>query len=114
MDSTKNTAAKKPVVKAIDKISLFFASMLVSALTFAAIATDDPFADFLDTVEGWAQGALGVGIAITSVIFGAIRAVGNNNPMSALAGLALAAFIHWGPGIIRDMIIGSGAVLGLG
>lgn len=113
MDSTTMQTMQRPVVKGVDKITLFVAAMLATALAFATVATGDPFADFLDTVEGWAQGALGVGIAITSVIFGAIRAVGNNNPMSALAGLALAAFIHWGPGIIRDMILGTGAVLGM-
>jgi len=110
MDPMKQDDVKKPVVKAIDKAVLFLAAMLGAAVAWAADTTNDPFADFLNTVEDWASGALGTGIAITSVIFGAVRAVGNNNPMSALAGLALAAFIHWGPGIIRDLVL-DGAVL---
>lgn len=106
-----DSEANRPLVKMADKVLAFIAFMVTSTFALASVATDDPFADFLTTVEGWAQGALGVGIAITSVIFGAVRAVGNNNPMSALGGLALAAFIHWGPTIIREMIIGSGGLI---
>jgi conjugal transfer pilus assembly protein TraA len=113
MDPMKQNDVKKPVVKAIDKAVLFLAAMFGAALAWAGQAgTDDPFGDFLTTVEDWASGALGTGIAITSVIFGAVRAVGNNNPMSALAGLALASFIHWGPGIIKDLVLEGSVLIG--
>lgn len=109
---SNNQVAVTPVVKAKDKVVAFFGLMFATAMVWAGTASsDDPFLDFLTTVEDWSSGALGVGIAITSVIFGAVRAVGNNNPMSALAGLALAAFIHWGPTIIKTMILGSSAVM---
>jgi conjugal transfer pilus assembly protein TraA len=105
------TETSKPQVKMVDKTLAFITLLFASTLAMAAIASDDPFADFLDTIEGWAQGALGVGVSIAAVLFGAIRAVGNNNPMTALGGIALAAFIHWGPTVIRDIILGSGAII---
>lgn len=102
---------KLPVMTVHDKLLAFVALLMTVPLAMAGtVDSNDPFESFMSTVEDWAQGGLGVGLAIASVLIGAARAVGNNNPMSALAGVALAAFIHWGPTVIVDLIL-DGAII---
>lgn len=88
--------------------------LALSAAPMAAMAgtvdTGDAFYTFYETVDGWAGGALGVGLATTMLIMGGAIGVAKNSPMPALTGIAGAAFLHWGPQIIKQLLL-NGAVL---
>lgn len=88
-------------------LATLFAPLAAMAGTIPA---GDPFAQFLQAVQGYAQGALGISIAVVALIFGAIVGIGRNAPTSALSGVAFAIFIYFGPGIIFS-IFNAGAVL---
>lgn len=115
LDEKKHQNLNKKIQYIADaaEVGLFFIFTIgLSAIATASIvSTSDPFFDFMDTVEGWAQGPLGIGLAVTSIIIGGARAVGNNNPFSALAGVALGAFIAWGPSVVKGLISGGAVII---
>lgn len=71
---------------------------------------DEAFVPFLEQVQGWTGGALGMGLATTMLLLGGAIGVAKNSPMPALSGIAGAAFFHWGPDIIVD-IMSAGALI---
>lgn len=81
--------------------------MAGSAAAMAANSTDTTFTAFKTTVMNWAQGPLGTGLAITMMLMGAGMGVARNSPMPALSGIAGAAFLNWGPGIIESLTNGA-------
>ena len=86
-------------------------SLSLIAPAFAGeISEDDSFSSFYTTVDGWVGGALGTGLAITMLLMGAGIGVAKNSPMPALSGVAGAAFLNWGPDIIKSMML-DGALL---
>ena len=74
------------------------------------VSTTDPFYTFVATLEQWLGGGLGVGLALSSIAMGAVTAVATHKHIMALGGVALAAFIHWGPQVVLSLIT-NGAVL---
>jgi len=82
-------------------------TLLGSASAMAANSTDTTFKNFKDTVMSWAQGPLGTGLSITMMLMGAGMGVARNSPMPALSGIAGAAFLNWGPGIITKLTDGA-------
>ena len=102
--------------KLFTRSAIVAVSMVSSATAFAnttgnktssALAATSAFSDFKDTVMSWAQGPLGTGIAVTMMLMGAGMGVAKNSPMPALSGIAAAAFLNWGPGIIESMTNGA-------
>ncbi|MBE0470134.1 MAG: hypothetical protein IBX55_11590 [Methyloprofundus sp.] len=87
--------------------SAFLFTSIASASSTYTPGANDPFGEFMTTVDSWAKGAYGVGAGIASILVGGAYAVGKNSPMPALAGLATAAFIYWGPGVVKTMITGA-------
>lgn len=87
-------------------------AVAILALAGPALAgtldSNDAFYSFYTTVSGWASGPLGVGLATTMLIVGGAIGVAQNSPMPALSGIAGAAFLHWGPKIIKDLIVNGG------
>lgn len=79
-------------------------------MSAGALASEDEFSTFRDTVVGWAEGPLGVGLSVLMLLVGAGTGVARNSPLPALSGIAAAAILHWGPGVI-DGIMSSGAVI---
>jgi conjugal transfer pilus assembly protein TraA len=91
-------------------LSAAAALMAISSPAFAKAATnDDAFKVFMDTVVGWTQGPLGIGLATTMLLMGGAIGVAKNSPMPALSGIAGAAFLNYGPDIIKS-IMSQGAV----
>lgn len=91
----------------------FFASLLMAVTDFAFagnVDSDDAFYSFYQTIDSWAGGALGVGLATTMLVMGGAIGVAQNSPMPALSGIAGAAFLHWGPQIIKQVML-NGAVI---
>ncbi len=76
----------------------------------ATLNASDPFFQFLQTVQNYARGALGISLCIIAVLFGAIVGIGRNNPVAALGGVAFALFIYFAPSTIIA-IFNAGAVL---
>lgn len=94
------------------KAAIISGSVLIASplLAFAGtIDSNDPFYSFYTTISHWTQGALGVGLAMTMLLMGGAIGVARNSPMPALTGVAGAAFLHWGPQIIQQLMV-SGAV----
>ncbi len=99
------------------KFSHLKASVLGAALTLAsslasakAIDSADAFHSFWSTVDGWTSGGLGVGLATTMLLMGGAIGVAKNSPMPALTGVAGAAFLHWGPNIIQQIMLNGALV----
>lgn len=94
--------------------SLAIALVATAATPLAAFAgsmdQNDAFYTFWKTVDGWTGGPLGVGLATTMLLMGGSIGVAKNSPMPALTGIAGAAFLHWGPSIIQQIMVGGGLV----
>ncbi len=100
----------KNLMRKITALFTVAAAWVVSSPVFAGtISSTDPFYTFYSTVTNWTQGALGTGLAITMLLMGGAMGVAKNSPMPALSGVAGAAFLHWGPSIIQQMM-SNGAV----
>lgn len=94
--------------KLISRALVASVTLMGSAAAMAANASNDnTFKSFRDTVLSWAQGPLGTGLAITMMLMGASMGVAKNSPMPALSGIAGAAFLNWGPGIIKTLTEGA-------
>ncbi len=102
----KLSAVKSAALKAL----LVGVGLGASVPAMAANNSSDPFYTFSNTVQDWASGPLGVGLAVSMLLIGAGIGVAKNSPMPALSGVAGAAFLHWGPQIILT-IMGNGAVI---
>ena len=72
-----------------------------------SVPAADTFNTFRDTVLTWAKGPLGTGIAVTMMLMGAGMGIARNSPMPALSGIAGAALLNWGPGIIQSLTEGA-------
>lgn len=94
---------KYGVVGALALFSASFASA-------SDVAASDAFYEFAHTVIGWTGGGLGVGLATTMLLMGGAIGVAKNSPMPALTGVAGAAFLHWGPSIITQIMM-NGALI---
>lgn len=92
--------------KLFARVGLGFAALVASGVASAA-NTADPFNDFSVMVTNWAQGPLGTGLSVTMMLMGAGMGVARNSPMPALSGIAGAAFLNWGPGIIQSLTGGA-------
>lgn len=93
------------------RVSLFTAAMAASSVALAGeVASDDTFYTFYDTVTDWTGGGLGIGLATTMLLMGGAIGVARNSPMPALTGIAGAAFLKWGPDIIKQIMVGGGLV----
>ena len=96
-------------MKLITKISTIVASSLASAAAVAgtAMTAGSTFTEFATTVQDWSKSGLGVGLATTMLLMGSAIGVAKNSPMPALSGIGGAAFLHWGPSIIQNLVTGA-------
>jgi conjugal transfer pilus assembly protein TraA len=96
-------------MKRIKNLKHMLLGAALTAAYFPAFAgtvdTNDAFYTFYETINGWAGGALGVGLATTMMVMGGAIGVAKNSPMPALTGIAGAAFLHWGPQIIKQVML---------
>lgn len=99
----------------VSRAAVAATALMAPALAFAnttggnganAVATG-AFDAFRDTVVTWARGPLGTGLAVSMMLLGAGMGVAKNSPMPALSGIAGAAFLNWGPGIIMSLTEGA-------
>lgn len=90
--------------------SLALASVLASPAFAGTMDQNDAFYSYWQTVNGWTNGPLGVGLATTMLLMGGAIGVAKNSPMPALTGIGGAAFLHWGPNIIQQIMVGGGLI----
>jgi conjugal transfer pilus assembly protein TraA len=88
--------------------ALSAAALAAPAMASTAAGSSDAFYTFYDTIQGWTGGALGMGLATTMLLMGGAIGVAKNTPMPALSGVAGAAFLHWGPDIIKTIMVNGG------
>lgn len=95
----------------VKRVSVLAATLAASSVAFAGdVATDDTFHTFYETVTEWTNGGLGIGLATTMLLMGGAIGVAKNSPMPALTGIAGAAFLKWGPEIIKQIMLEGGLV----
>lgn len=94
---------KHRIASSLALVALMLAAPVAMAGT---VDTADAFYTFYESVDGYVSGALGTGLAITMLLMGGVAGVARNSPMPALSGVAGAAFLHWGPEIIRSLMLG--------
>lgn len=70
----------------------------------AAPAADDPFIDFYTAVDSYANGGLGVGLAIVAMLLGGGIGIVRSTAIPALTGIFLAAIFAWGPDVILSIM----------
>lgn len=93
-------------MKFFKKIAVALGGLSLSSIALAnSMSQDDAFYEFADTVTDWTTGPLGVGLATTMLLMGGAIGVAKNSPMPALTGIAGAAFLHWGPDIIQQIML---------
>lgn len=99
-------------MKKLIKLPMVAALALLSTAMAHAGTVDsaDAFHSFWYTVNGWTSGGLGVGLATTMLLMGGAIGVAKNSPMPALTGVAGAAFLHWGPNIIQQIMLNGALV----
>ena len=101
-------------MKKIKNLKAMLAGLAVSAAALPVTAMagtvdqNDAFYSFYTTMDAWAGGALGVGLATTMLVMGGAIGVAKNSPMPALSGIGGAAFLHWGPQIIKQVMLQGG------
>ena len=102
-------------MKLSKKLGTGLAALAATLATTPALAntsntatSDDAFYTFYDTVAGWTGGALGMGLATSMLLLGGAIGVAKNTPMPALSGVAGAAFLNWGPSIIKTIMVNGG------
>jgi conjugal transfer pilus assembly protein TraA len=91
----------------VKKFYLLLALLALPALAFAFANTlppDPAFQQMFDTIMSWSTGPLGTGLATTMLLMGGAMAVAKNTPMPALTGVMGAAFLHFGPSIIMNIM----------
>ena len=90
----------------LKKLAVLTALASSTAASFAGtVAQDDAFYEYANSVKSWVGGGLGVGLATTMLLMGGAIGVAKNSPMPALSGVAGAAFLHWGPEIISQIML---------
>ncbi len=91
-----------------NKIKAMGTALMLGAISVPAFAkentSDTSFNVFMNTVTGWTQGPLGIGLATTMLLMGGAIGVSKNSPMPALSGIAGAAFLNYGPDIIQSIM----------
>ncbi|MBC8737245.1 hypothetical protein F6X40_10540 [Paraburkholderia sp. UCT31] len=100
-----NLGAVMNLKSVFKKTSAAAALSLTSAAAFASVDTGDAFYEYYNTVNGWVTGPLGMGLATTMLLMGGAIGVAKNSPMPALTGVAGAAFLHWGPTVIKTIML---------
>lgn len=109
MVSKQLSSVNKPAafrLKALSTRAAAAAGGLLMSGAAMASSGDNTFAGFKEMVVDWAQGPLGTGLAVTFMLIGAGMGIARNSPMPALSGIAAAAFLNWGPGIIEKLLPG--------
>jgi conjugal transfer pilus assembly protein TraA len=101
---------KKMLARAVPFFALMTATAAAHADTINSGTTDGGFGEFAETMQDWAQGPLGVGLSIAMLIIGLAMGIARNSPMPALSGVAGAAFLSWGPGIIIRLVTGGALI----
>ena len=97
--------------KNLQQSAVALMAMVLSQMAMAGtVNNSDPFYQFLQAVQSYAKGAMGIGLCIVALLFGAIVGIGQNSPTAALTGVGFAIFVYFGPGIISS-IFSAGAVL---
>lgn len=87
------------------KFYLLLALLALPALAFANTLPPDPaFQQMFDTIMSWSTGPLGTALATTMLLMGGAIAVAKNSPMPVLTGVAGAAFLHFGPSVMMNLM----------
>ena len=74
----------------------------LSGLAFAS-AADSDFSDIVTKIQGWTDGSLGKVLSLAIFVVGIASGVVQQSLMAAVAGVAGAMIVHYGPNIIINV-----------
>lgn len=83
--------------------TVFAIGVMLSAEFAMAAKTGSEFQKFANMVKGWAEGYLGMALALTAFLIGLAVGLMKQTVMPAIVGLGVALFATMGPGIIMSM-----------
>jgi conjugal transfer pilus assembly protein TraA len=93
-----NTYLKNPA-------NVMFAALLMVCASFAiAGTTGTEFQNFYNLVLGWAEGYLGRGLAIASLIIGVGIGMVRGTIMPAMVGVGIALIFAVGPSVVNGIV----------
>lgn len=104
MNSLKNMFSRRTLKLAAAGGAL----ALVGTSAFAGATSGPEFQALYDMLVGWAEGYLGMALAVAAFITGAAIGFAKSTAMPALVGVVFAIVFSIGPGIITGMF---GAVI---
>ena len=90
------------------KSALLLSLLMLPVLAFASSAGPEPFSAINQSMLNMMTGPLATIMSITVVIMGGAMAVMRGDPVPAMGAVAMAAFLHFGPSIIMNMVGGPG------
>lgn len=79
------------------------AMALAGTSAYAGATTGPEFQALYDMLVGWAEGYLGMALAVAAFLTGAIIGFAKSTAMPALVGIVFAVVFSIGPGIITGM-----------
>jgi conjugal transfer pilus assembly protein TraA len=88
-------------------------ALIAGAVTTLAVAGSGGNAQFgglSQQMIGWAQGSLGIIIAIAALLVGLSIGVVKQSMMAVVTGLGIAIALYYGPTVIASMLSAAGAV----
>ena len=82
------------------------AAFIAASAAFATTSSDTDFNQVVGLLTGWAQGSLGRTLALGMFVVGIAAGIMRQSVMAAVAGVAGALVLNYGPGVI-DTIFGA-------
>jgi len=106
MNLTLKTQNKRSVM------ALGLAAVTVAALGVAAVAGgggSQQFGGLANQLQSWAQGSLGIVIAIAALLVGLSIGVVKQSLMAVVTGIGIAIALYYGPTVIMGVLNAGGA-----
>lgn len=93
-------------------LALLFAlgAAAVSGLAIAGTGGNAQFGQLSTQMIGWAQGSLGIVIAVAALLVGLSIGVVKQSMMAVVTGMGIAIALYYGPTVISSLLSAAGAV----
>ena len=96
--------------KSRSSIIFLAAALMAMGMDVMATSGNVQFASLESTIVGWAQGSLGVVIAVSALLVGLAIGIAKQSLMAVVSGLGIAIALYYGPTVIMAIMGAAGAV----
>jgi conjugal transfer pilus assembly protein TraA len=94
-----------------DRAAFVALAVVASAAAVAGGGGQQQFGTLANQLTGWAQGSLGIVIAIASLLVGLSVGVVKQSLMAVVTGIGIAIALYYGPEVISGVLSATGAVV---